>query len=60
MYVIQYLTYPIWNHKWAALREQYSTLEEVQAAYDALPCKSDHRIAEVYTVTRYKPVKNPA
>ena len=36
---------------------QYSTLEEAKAFFDSLPIKADHRIAEAYTVTRYKPVK---
>ena len=37
--------------------ERRDTLEEAQAAFVALPIKADHRIAEAYTVTRYKPVK---
>ena len=60
MYVIQYLAYPSWNHKWVAAPTQYKTLEEAQAAYNELPFKLEHRISEVYTVTRYKPVKNLA
>lgn len=59
MYVIQYLSYPPWNHKWFPLPERYGTLAEAQAAFDALPhvMRPDHRIAEVYIVTRYKPQK---
>lgn len=39
--------------------ERYATLAEAQAAYDGLPrvMWPDYRIAEEYTVTRYKPVK---
>lgn len=36
---------------------QYDTLEEAKAAFARLPIKADHRIAEAYTVVRYKPVK---
>jgi len=57
MYVIQYLTYPSWHNKWAAAPTRYATLKEAQAAYDALPFKSEHRIAEEYTVVRYKVIK---
>lgn len=57
MYVIQYLSYPDWENKWVAGKTKYKTLEEAQAAYDALPIKYGHRIAEEYTVTRYKVVK---
>ena len=59
MYVIQSLAYPSWRNKWIALRERYDTLKEAQAAFDKLPFKAEHRIAEVYTVTRYKPLKYP-
>lgn len=37
--------------------QQFNTLEEAKAAYDRLRFKSDYRIAEAYTVVRYKPVK---
>lgn len=56
MFVIQYLTYPEWHHKWAAAPERYSTLEEAKAAFDKLPMKCGYRIAEEYTVIRYKPI----
>ena len=39
---------------WVVIRE-YDTLAE--ADYDALPIKANHRIAEAYTVVRYKAVK---
>ena len=56
MYVIQYLTAPEWHHKWAAESKRYPTLEEAKAAFDKLPMKSGYRIAEEYTVIRYKPI----
>jgi hypothetical protein len=58
MYVIQYLEYPEWNHKWAVMSVRFATLKEAQAAYDKLPIKHGHRIMEEYTVTRYKAVKS--
>lgn len=57
MYVIQYLTYPEWNHKWGTTGNRYPTLKEAQSAFDSLPIKHGYRIAEEYTVTRYKAVK---
>lgn len=35
----------------------YDTLEEAKAAFKALPFQHNHRIAEAYTVVRYKAVK---
>ncbi len=42
--------------------KRYNTLSDARAAYDALPrvLRPDYRIAEEYTVTRYKLVKHPA
>lgn len=43
---------------WVTLdSKQYDTLEEARAAYNKILFKSDYRIAEAYTVVRYKPVK---
>jgi hypothetical protein len=56
MYVIQYLDYPTWKNKWMPTKKRYPTLKEAQAAFNALPIKSDHRIAEEYTVVRYKAI----
>ena len=56
MYVIQYLDYPPWKNKWMPTKKRYPTLKEAQAAFNALPIKSDHRIAEEYTVVRYKAI----
>lgn len=36
---------------------QYDTLAEARAAFEALRDKRGYRIAEAYTVVRYKPVK---
>lgn len=42
--------------QWVVIRE-YDTLAEAKSDYDALPIKAGHRIAEAYTVVRYKAVK---
>ena len=46
---------PTWS-PWEVIRE-YDTLAEAESDYDALPIKAGHRIAEAYTVVRYKAVK---
>lgn len=47
-----------WDTAWIMIeRLQYDTLEEAKAAFEGLPIKADHRIAESYTVTRYKAVR---
>ncbi len=59
-YVLQFRTYPSWNNKWEAIpSQQFDTLEEAREAFDRMPSylKPEHRIAETYTVVRYKPVK---
>lgn len=58
MYVIQ-MRERAWSNKWITLNERYETLAK---ASDALNAKSSLlkpmlRIAEEYTVTRYKTVK---
>lgn len=56
-YVIQSKAHP-WDTAWVTwTNRRFDTLEEAQDAFAALPIKADHRIAEAYTVTRYKPVK---
>lgn len=56
-YVIQSKTHP-WSTTWTTWpNRRFDTLAEAQAAFEALPVKADRRIAEAYTVTRYKPVK---
>lgn len=60
-YVIQRYTYKRRSdlyRRWFTLESmQYDTLEEAKDAFARLPIKADHRIAESYTVVRYKPVK---
>ena len=56
-YVIQSKTHS-WETKWNTWKNRrFDTLEEAKAFFDTLPTKADHRIAEAYTVTRYKPVR---
>lgn len=56
-YVIQSKTHS-WDTTWTTwTNRQFATLKEAQEFFDALPIKADHRIAEAYTVTRYKPVR---
>ena len=53
-YVMQ-IRFHTWS-PWEVIRE-YDTLDEAILDYDALPIKAGHRIAEAYTVVRYKAVK---
>lgn len=53
-YVLQMQAHP-WT-PWVVARE-YDTLAEAWDAYDALTSKTGYRVAEAYTVVRYKPVK---
>jgi len=56
-YVIQSKAHP-WDTTWCTwTNRHFATLEEAQAAFEALPTKEDHRIAEAYTQVRYKPVR---
>lgn len=54
-YAIQMKPRP-WDKTWTTYTE-FDTMEEAQAAYDSLPIKSGYRIAEAYTVVRYKEIK---
>ena len=60
-YVIQMYTRKSlhdYTHRWVALESmRYDTLEEAKTAFARLPIKVGYRIAEAYTVVRYKPVK---
>lgn len=59
-YVIQSKAHS-WETTWTTwTNRRFGTLAEAQAAFDKLPIKADHRIAEAYTVVRYKPVKEAA
>ncbi|MCI9310653.1 MAG: hypothetical protein HFF51_05985 [Lawsonibacter sp.] len=56
-YVIQSKAHH-WDTKWTTwTNRRFDTLAEARAFFDTLPIKADRRIAEAYTVTRYKPVK---
>ena len=56
-FVIQMKKKP-WDTAWVTIQAlQFDTLEEAMEAFDKLPIKADHRIAETYTVTRYKAVR---
>lgn len=47
-----------WETEWTTWENRrFDTLEEARAFFATLPIKADHRIAEAYTVTRYKPVR---
>lgn len=48
-----------WENRWEVyFGHEYDTLEEARKALAQIPVvKADLRIAEVYTVYRYKPVK---
>ena len=60
MYVIQERTKP-WENKWVTLElYRFETLERAMEILNKLPMKQNYRIAEEYTVTRYKPVKMDA
>ena len=55
-YVFQYkkFRYETWQ---LVPGREYDTLEEVKAAFEALPFKDGYRIAESFIQVRYKPVK---
>lgn len=49
---------PSWDPKWTTLAgKTFDTLEEAKEYLAARSFLKDYRIAEAYTVTRYKPVK---
>ena len=54
-YVLQMKEYR--TGKWLALPEPFDTLEQAKAALAERRPQSLYRVAEAYTVTRYKPVK---
>ena len=45
-----------WSNRWV-VRSEHETLEEAKAELAKLPFQQEYRIAEAYTVVRYKPVK---
>lgn len=54
-YVIQ-MRKNSWSKEWVA-RSEHDTLEEAKAELESIPLKAGYRIAEAYTVIRYKAVK---
>lgn len=55
-YVLQMRDHP-WENSWTTLGLSFDTLEEAKLAYAQRSPKNLYRIAEAYTVTRYKAVK---
>ena len=45
-----------WSKEWV-VRSEHDTLEEAKAELESIPLKAGYRIAEAYTVIRYKAVK---
>ena len=56
VFVIQQKS-PPWAKKWTTLPTRYPDIEAALLAFNKIPFKEAHRIAEEYTVVRYKPVK---
>ena len=54
-YVIQ-MRKNSWSKEWV-VRSEHDTLEEAKAELESIPLKAGYRIAEAYTVVRYKAVK---
>lgn len=54
-YVIQRRENP-WSNRWK-VRSEHDTMEEAKEEFEKMPFKAEYRIAEAYTVVRYKPVK---
>ncbi len=55
-YVLQMKERP-WANTWLTLGLSFDTLDAAKAALAERKPRSDYRIAEAYTVTRYKAVK---
>ena len=55
-YVLQWRKYPHSNN-WETISRTYPTYEEAEAARLRMPAPSCYRVAESYTVIRYKAVK---
>lgn len=54
-YVIQ-MRKNAWSNQWI-VHSEHDTLEEAKAELESIPLKAGYRIAEAYTVIRYKAVK---
>lgn len=55
-YVLQFKVHD-WDNKWETAPGKYGTITEAEAARQKKPFPSYYRIAEAYTVIRYKAVK---
>lgn len=56
-YVLQRRDHP-WSNHWETLEYlQYDSLEDARQALSRMAFRSEYRIAEPYTVTRYRAVK---
>ena len=56
-YVLQRREKP-WSNHWETLEHlQFDSLEEARQSLSRMPFKSEYRIAEPYTVIRYRAVK---
>lgn len=55
-YVIQHRAHD-WNPWHVCPGREYDTLKDAKAAFEALPFRTDYRIAESFIQIRYKAVK---
>ena len=56
-YVLQCLVYSNGKKQWLTMAGEYETAEEAEGVRLLLPIPDNYRVAEAYTVTRYKAVK---
>lgn len=57
-YALQFCRYPKEKYaQWETVSRPYATFEEAEAARLRMPAPSCYRVAESYTVVRYKAVK---
>lgn len=56
-YVLQFRRYQYSDKLWDTVSGPYKTLDEAENARLRMPAPSMYRVAESYTVTRYKAVK---
>lgn len=56
-FVLQCVTYRDGKRLWTTMEGEYDTAEEAEGVRLLLPIPDNYRVAEAYTVTRYKAVK---
>lgn len=56
-YVLQCVTHRDGKNQWITMAGEYETAEEAEGVRLRLPIPDNYRVAEAYTVTRYKAVK---